>query len=82
MSGIKLIRARYDQGLAAYRAGHGIDHVIDISAEIDALHQTADLSNEQHREIDNAVPSFISGFLSGLIDDVRRMAATTRGSRA
>ena len=30
-----LIRSRYDQGLAAYRAGHGIAHMIEVAEEID-----------------------------------------------
>ncbi len=30
-----LIRSRYNQGLSAYRAGHGIAHVIDVGDEIE-----------------------------------------------
>jgi hypothetical protein len=77
----KLVRARHTQGLAAYRAGHGIDHVMDIAHEIDEMHKQPDLTNEEHEEIENSTPSFIAGYVSGVIDDIR-MLARQRGQRA
>lgn len=31
----KIIQSRYEQGLAAYRAGHGLIHIMEISDEIE-----------------------------------------------
>lgn len=76
----KLIEARHRQGLAAYRAGHGIDHVMEIAHEIEQMHETAQTEDE-HREIQNSVPSFIAGFLTGLIDDIRSISANPNVQR-
>lgn len=76
----KLVTARHTQGLAAYRAGHGIDHVMDISNEIDEMHKAPDLTTEQHDEIESSIPSFIAGYMSGLIEDIRFIANRQRGN--
>lgn len=74
-----LIAARHTQGLQAYRAGHGIDHLMDVAHEIETMHEAPDLTNEQHEEIDNSIPSFLAGYLSGLVEDVRFIANRQRG---
>ena len=75
-----LIRASHTQGLQAYRAGHGLDHLMDITHEIETMHEAPDLTNEQHDEIANSVPSFLAGYFSGLVEDVRFIANRQRGA--
>lgn len=73
----KLIRPRYEQGLAAYRAGHGILHVMEIGDEIENFSRAAE-SDPGPMYSHDAMPSVIAGFADGLIEDIRRITGTGR----
>lgn len=76
-----IIQSRYDQGLAAYRAGHGIRHVVEVLDEIERTARSAqeDPGPEYNHD---AGPSVIAGFADGLIADIRTIAGQRRGQTA
>jgi hypothetical protein len=78
----KLIQARHAQGLAAYRAGHSIKHMIEVAGEINAMHDHPGITAEQHEEIENSLPSFAAGFADGFLEDIRLIAGQRRGQTA
>lgn len=76
-----IVQSRYDQGLAAYRAGHGIRHVVEVLNEIETIARGAQEdpgANFNH----DAGPSVIAGFADGLIADIRLLANQRRGQTA
>ena len=64
----------------SHRAGHGIDHLMDVAHEIETMHEAPDLSHEQHEESNNSIPSFLAGYFSGLVEDVRFIANRQRNT--
>lgn len=76
-----IVQPRYDQGLAAYRAGHGIRHVVDV---LDEIERTARAAKEDPGPSfgHDAGPSVIAGFADGVIADIRTIAAQRRGQTA
>jgi hypothetical protein len=72
----KLNKSQHDLGLQAYHAGHGMDDVMEVMIKMrDA---------EGITEADGA--SYMAGFATGLIGDIRSIAAspnfTKRGQTA
>lgn len=88
MSRHKIIPARHQQGLAAYRAGLTVRELIGISDEIEQMHEQVEeveggpSARDQHEEIANAGPSLIAGFADGLVTDIRMLANSRRGITA
>jgi hypothetical protein len=77
-----MIEARHTQGLAAYRAGHTFKHAIEVANEIEQMHRAEGVTPEEHEEISASIPSFLSGFADGFLDDIRTIAKAHRGLRA
>ena len=77
-----IVGARHAQGLQAYRAGHTIRDLVGIAEAIDEMYKEDDLSDEEHQEIKDAIPSVMAGFLDGLIEDIRTLARPRQGTRA
>jgi len=78
----QIIAARFEQGRNAYHGGHDLAQLLNTADQIDAMHDAEGVTNEQHDEIANSIPSLFAGYASGLIDDIRLIAARGRGLRA
>ena len=76
-----LSEARHAQGLAAYRSSQSIKDLINLAETIDAMHDRPDLSNEEHDEIANALPSVMAGFADGFLEDFRSILHSPTISR-
>jgi hypothetical protein len=83
----ELITARYAQGLADYKAGHGLATVFGTLVAIEEMHDeveqksralgddesTRQLCRNAHDEISNSIPSYLVGFFEGFLSDFRRV---------
>lgn len=81
-------RARYEQGLAAYQSGQSVMHLMDVSKEIHAEHETVRPSiddeitvDKLHDDITRSEHAFVAGFADGLIRDIRAIIDSPTLSR-
>lgn len=90
-----IVQSRYDQGLAAYRAGHGIRHVVEVLDEIErgargdrgayevkSGPDFSDIVDPGPSFGRDAGPSLIAGFADGVLADIRAIAGQRRGQTA
>lgn len=89
-----IVDHRYNQGLAAYRAGLSMRDIMNISDEIEVSAEKAmdeirsramggtpeeDAQRDAiRRERQDGVPSVIAGFTDGFIEDIRTLARSHR----
>lgn len=88
MSHMQIVAHRYEQGLAAYRAGRTVHDMINVTNEVEKTYDDLppEATSEQRQEIFHGAQSVMVGFLDGFLHDFRTIlhsgAITRRGPSA
>ncbi len=67
-------RPAFDAGLAAYRRGLS---VLDVAIKMDDDMERASHQDADHWAIESESKSFTLGFVSGIVEDIRKIAGST-----
>lgn len=83
MSHFKVVARRYEQGLSAYRAGHSLRDIINLTNEIEKTYDDlpADATPEQCDEVFHGAQSATLGFAEGFLEDFRSILHSPTISR-
>ncbi len=86
MSQMQIVAHRYNEGLAAYRAGHNLRDMINLTNEVEKTYDDLppEATPEQRNEVFHGAQSVMLGFLDGFLEDFRNPAVsrTRRGPSA